>query len=76
MAFVAGFKRATDEGSLPENAQYSPYYLALNVFYCFQRITPLYLFLVPLNLADNSVAGSEKMFLFALLTIMLTLKRK
>ena len=25
------FKRATDEGSLPEIAQYSPYYLPLNV---------------------------------------------
>ena len=32
LAFVAGFKRATDEGSLPENAQYSSYYLPLNVF--------------------------------------------
>ena len=32
LAFVAGFKRATDEGSLPEIAQYSPYYLPLNVF--------------------------------------------
>ena len=31
LAFVAGFKRATDEGSLPEVAQYSPYYLPLNV---------------------------------------------
>ena len=31
MAFVDGFKRATDEGSLPEIAQYSPYYLPLNV---------------------------------------------
>ena len=29
--FVAGFKRATDEGSLSEIAQYSPYYLPLNV---------------------------------------------
>ena len=27
LAFVAGLKRATDEGSLPETAQYSPYYL-------------------------------------------------
>ena len=26
-----GLKRATDEGSLPEIAQYSPYYLPLNV---------------------------------------------
>ena len=26
------FKRATDKGSLPEIAQYSPYYLPLNVF--------------------------------------------
>ena len=32
LAFVAGFKRATDEGSLPEIAQYSPYYLPWNVF--------------------------------------------
>ena len=31
LAFVAGLKRATDEGSLPETAQYSPYYLSLNV---------------------------------------------
>ena len=31
LAVVAGFKRATDEGSLPEIAQYSPYYLPLNV---------------------------------------------
>ena len=32
LAFVAALKRATDEGSLPEIAQYSPYYLPLNVF--------------------------------------------
>ena len=32
LASVAGLKRATDEGSLPEIAQYSPYYLPLNVF--------------------------------------------
>ena len=32
LAFDAGFKRATDEGSLPEIAQYSPYFLPLNVF--------------------------------------------
>ena len=31
LAFVAGFKRATDEGSLPEIALYSPSYLSLNV---------------------------------------------
>ena len=30
LAFVAGLKRATDEGSLPEIAQYTPYYLPLN----------------------------------------------
>ena len=29
LAFVSGLKRATDEGSLPEIAQYSPYYLPL-----------------------------------------------
>ena len=43
LAFVAGLKRATDEGSLPEIAQYSLYYLPLNAFYCFKRINPLYL---------------------------------
>ena len=32
LAFIAGLKRATDEGSLPEIARYSPYYLPLNVF--------------------------------------------
>ena len=32
LAFVAGLKRATDEGPLPEIAQYSPYHLLLNVF--------------------------------------------
>ena len=30
-------KRATDEGSLPEIAQYSPYYLPLNVFTASKR---------------------------------------
>ena len=33
LAFVAGFKRATDEGSLPEIAEYSPYYIPLNVLH-------------------------------------------
>ena len=32
LAFVAGLKRAIDEGSLPEIAKYSQYYLPLNVF--------------------------------------------
>ena len=32
LAFAAGLKRATDKGSLPEIAQYSPYYLPLNIF--------------------------------------------
>ena len=31
LAFAAGFKRGTDYGSLPEIAQYSPYYRPLNV---------------------------------------------
>ena len=31
MAFVADLKRATDDGSFPEIAQYSPYFLPLNV---------------------------------------------
>ena len=32
LAFVAGLGGATDEGLLPEIAQYSPYYPPLNVF--------------------------------------------
>ena len=32
MVILCNLKRATDEGSLPEIAQYSPYYLPLNVF--------------------------------------------
>ena len=32
LAFVAGLNKATDEGSLPEIAQYSPFYLPLNAF--------------------------------------------
>ena len=31
LAFVAGFKRTTDEGSLPEIARCGPYFLPLNV---------------------------------------------
>ena len=30
--FVAGLNRATDEGSLPEIVQYSPYILFSNIF--------------------------------------------
>ena len=36
LAFVAGLKRATDDGSLPEIAQYSPYYLPLNICIAFK----------------------------------------
>ena len=32
LAFDVGLKRDCDEGSLPEIAQYSPYYLPVNVF--------------------------------------------
>ena len=39
LAFVAGLKRATDGGLLPEIAQYT---ISLGCFYCFQRIKPLY----------------------------------
>ena len=42
LAFVAGLKRGTVDGSLPEIAQYSPYYLSLNVFTASQRIKHLY----------------------------------
>ena len=45
-------KRATDEGSLPEIAQYSPYYLPLHV-YCFQRINPLYFIYPYFSCPDN-----------------------
>ena len=44
LAFVAGFKRATDEGLLPEIAQYSPYYLPLKVFTA-SKGSKLYIFI-------------------------------
>ena len=56
LAFVAGFKRATDEGSLPEIAQYSPYYLPLNVFTA-SRGSNLYILLDALNSAFQSSNG-------------------
>ena len=46
LAFVAGFKRATDEGSLPEIVQYSPYYLSLNVFTAFKGSNLYILFVI------------------------------
>ena len=45
LAFVAGLKRATDEGSLPEIAQYGPYCLPLNVFAAFKGSNLYILFL-------------------------------
>ena len=48
VAFVAGFKRATDEeGSLPEIVQYSPYYLPLNVLLLPKDQTFIFYFLTP-----------------------------
>ena len=32
LAIVAGLLRVTDEGSVPEIAQYGPYHLHLNIF--------------------------------------------
>ena len=32
LAIVAGLLRVTDEGSVPEIAQYGPYHLYLNIF--------------------------------------------
>ena len=42
LAFVAGLKKATDEGSLPEIARNNAYFLHLNVFFYLQRIKILY----------------------------------
>ena len=44
LAFVAGFKKATDEGSLPKIAQYSPSFLPLNVFTASKGSKNLYIF--------------------------------
>ena len=44
LAFVAGLKRATDKGSLPEIAQYSPLYLPLNVLTAFKSSNHYILF--------------------------------
>ena len=46
MAFVAAFKRVTDEGSLPEIVKYSPYYLPLNVFTASKGSNLYYLFAI------------------------------
>ena len=45
LAFFADFKRATDEGLLPEIAQYSPYYLPLNVLIA-SKGSHLYIFIL------------------------------
>ena len=46
LAFIAGLTRATEEGSLLEIAQYSPYYLILPLnVYCLQGINSLHFIL-------------------------------
>ena len=50
MALVAGLKRTTDEGSLPEIAQYSPYYLPLNVLLLPKDQTFIFYLLLPKEL--------------------------
>ena len=57
LAFVAGLKRATDEGSLPKIAQYSPYYLPLNVLLLPKDQTFIfyYLFTSYTGRAQNSI---------------------
>ena len=57
LAFVAGFNRATDEGSLPEIAQYSPYFLPLNVFTAFKGSNLYFIYLSGIIKPMNS--GSQ-----------------
>ena len=52
LAFVAGLARATDEGSLSEIAQYSPYHLPLNV-YLLQTNQTIMFYLQPANVKYN-----------------------
>ena len=64
LAFVAGLKRATDEGSLPEIAQYSPYYLPLNVFTA-SKGSNLYILFIKFphnNLLDRIKANRGNIF--------------
>ena len=59
LAFVAGLKRATDEGSLSEFAQYSPHYLPLNVL-LLPKDQPFIFYLLLLQLALCRVAALKK----------------
>ena len=76
MAFVAGLKRATDEGALPEIARYSPYYAGLKratdegSLPEIAQYSPYYL---PLNVFIAS-KGSN-IFIFNLLSLQLVLCR-
>ena len=58
--FVVGLYRATDEGSLPEIAQYSPYYLPLNVFTASKGMN-LYFYLLLLQLVLCRVAALKSL---------------
>ena len=70
LAFVASFKRATDEGSLPEIAQYSPYSLPLNVLLLPKDQTVIFYLLKDvrqgfrLTLFGRNDNGSEKVPMF------------
>ena len=59
LAFVAGLKRATDEGSLPEIAQYSPYYLTLDVFVA-SKVSNLYILFAITAAGVVSCGGRKK----------------
>ena len=59
LAFVAGVKRATAEGSLPEIAQYSPYYLVLNVLTASNDQTFLFYFQTPVSVAVHTFICNE-----------------
>ena len=49
LAFVAGLKMPADEGSLPEIAQYSPYYLPLNYVFTASKGSNLYILFIELS---------------------------
>ena len=59
LAFVDGLKRATDEGSVPEIAHYSPYYLPLNVLIA-SKGSNLYILFIRFLLRSNAFFAFQR----------------
>ena len=62
LTFVSGFKRATDEGSLSEIAQYSPSYIPLNVLLLPKDQTFIFYYTthLPIYLDSKCITFSKK----------------